>query len=81
MSVTAVFGCYEHSIFGFEIINDRIKDEEEDEDLENDTTEEEEEEPLVLKQIFAYASHLGAVKSVASSGKTLVTGASDEVIK
>lgn len=76
MVVTAVFGCYEHSIFGYEI--EKVSH---GEGGEAPADEEGDAEPLKLKQVFAYASHLGCVNALAASKNVLVSGGTDEAIK
>ena len=80
MSIIAVFGCYERSLFGYEIVSSSQKSP--DSDSGNEAEEEDVvDEPLQLKQVFSYAPHLGAIKAIATSGKMLVSGGSDEKIK
>ena len=77
MSIIAVFGCYERSLFGYEIVSSSQKSPADPDSEEEDVVD----EPLQLKQIFSYAPHLGAIKAIATSGKMLVSGGSDEKIK
>ncbi|EGG21563.1 hypothetical protein DFA_01449 [Cavenderia fasciculata] len=64
-------GCYENSILGFEAI--KLADYPElgnPDDLE-----------VHLEQIFAYASHSGCIKSIASGSEYLVSSSTDETVK
>jgi hypothetical protein len=79
MSIIAVFGCYERCLFGYEIVAASNKDSDSS-DSDNEEVANTD-EPLQLKQVFSYVTHLGAIRAVATSGKMLVSGGSDEKIK
>jgi len=73
-----ILGSYEQVLYGFEV----SKADPEVLETNEDTSEEDEEElNLNFEAIFAYAPHVGCIKAVASNGKFLASGSTDESIK
>jgi hypothetical protein len=64
-----VIGSYETPLYGFEG-GIRIKG-------SGEATE----AVLALREVFAYAAHIGCIKSVASCGKWLASSSTDEAVK